>query len=172
MEPDQDAVRVSPELAQAVTRLGHLRRQLKELETEETLLRDEIVSIIGDWPKERFPLRVGSFEVRLAERRGRLDVSASRTILDEQGLMASLPTEPVVQDVEALRHLGRSMTSLAMPDASRAELVQRYQRAIGWQPVLAVESISTLYEEARLSRDLYLACFKDGKPVVPTLTVR
>lgn len=172
MGSNDDAVRISPELAQAVTRLGHLRRQLKELETEETLLRDEIVSVIGDWPKERFPIRVGSFEVRLAERRGRLDVSACRAILDQEGLTASLPTEPVVQDLEALRRLGRSMTSLPMPDTSRVELVQGYQRAIGWQPVIAVESVTTLFEEARLARDKYLACFKDGKPVVPTLTVR
>lgn len=172
MGSDQDAVRVSPELARAVTRLGHLRRQLKELETEETLLRDEIISIIGDWPKEKFPLRVGAFEVRLAERRGRLDVNACRTILDQEGLTASLPTEPLVQDVEAVRRLGRSLTSLPMPDASRAELVQGYRRAIGWQPVIAVESVATLFEEARLSRDQYLACFKDMKPVVPTLTVR
>lgn len=165
-------LQVTPELAQAVTRLGHLRRQLKELETEETLLREEILSQVGDWPKEAFPLRVGAFEVRLAERKGRIDAALSYQLLADEHLLAEVPFEPAITDPAQVDRLRRLLVRLSMPEDTRDQLVQIYKAAIDWHPAISHDVLAKLYDEAQLTMDQYRQCFKDGKPIVTALTVR
>lgn len=163
---------ITPELAQAVTQLGHIRRQLKQLEMEETLLREEILGTIGDWPRTVFPLRVGSFEVRLGERKGRLDAEKAYQILSERHLLHDVPHAPRLKDGEALQALGRSLTGLSMPESTRKELVGLYQEAIDYQPQISLDVLTSLRSDARLTPEQYGACFKDGRPVIQTLLVR
>ncbi len=164
--------RVTAELAQAVTRLGYLRRQLKELETEESLLRDRILSEISLWPHRSFPMKVGTFEVRLGERKGRVDAQAAYQVLSGQRLLAEVPTQPDIEDVAQLDALGHGLARLTMPEVTRSQLVQLYQGAIKWQPQISQEMLATFQDQARLTLDQYRACFKDGKPIIVTLTVR
>ncbi len=163
---------ISPELAQAVTQLGHVRRQLKDLETEEALLREQILAVVEHWPKEAFPLRVGAFEVRLGERKGRIDVAACYQVLEEERLLAEMPVEPVILDVSQVDQLRRALVRLDMPDATREQLIRSYKAAVDWQPILSHEVLAKLHQEAQLSPEEYRACFKDGKPTVTMLTVR
>lgn len=163
---------VTPELAQAVTRLGHLRRQIRDLETEENLLREEILAVVERWPREAFPLRVGAFEVRLGERKGRIDAEASRQVLETEHLLAEIPRHPVIVDDEAVEGFGRALIRLDMPENTRQALVQAYQAAIQWPPNISHEALARFAEHARLTPDEYRACFKEGKPTVTTLTVR
>lgn len=163
---------VTPELAQAVTRLGHLRRQLKELETEEALLREQILSVIEPWPREAFPLRVGAFEVRLGERKGRIDATRCYQILQEEHLIGEIPMEPVIVEAGLVDQLRRALVRSDMPEATREALIQTYQAAIEWKPLLSYDVVTKLHDEARLSPREYRQCFKEGKPMVTTLTVR
>jgi len=163
---------ITPELAEAVTRLGHLRRQLKDLETEETLLREQILAVLDHWPKSTFPLRVGAFEVRLGERKGRIDTSSCLNLLETQHLLPEIPVEPVIVNPHDVDQLGRSLVRLAMPDQTREQLVQTYKAAIDFKPVISHDVLEDLYDRARLSPEEYRSCFKDGKVSVVTLTVR
>lgn len=163
---------ITPELAQAVTRLGHLRRQLKQLETEEVLLRDRIVAEIGDWPKRLFPIKIGAFEVRLAERHGRMDLAETIKVLQAQHLLPQVPRLPQVRDAEAVERLGRELARLAMPEESRQQIISTYQAAIDFVPDVTPEWLVEQARSSRLTPEQYRACFKDQKPVVPMLTVR
>ena len=163
---------ITPELAQAVTRLGHLRRQLKDLETEESLLRDEILGIVQDWSRNAFPLRIGTFEVRLGERRGRIDRDMAKKILEEAHVLLEVPFEPVILSSNKADELRRALVRMTMPENTRQSLVNTYQSAIDWQPALSHEALLDLYHRARLQPQDYCACFKEGKPTVITLTVR
>lgn len=163
---------VTPELAQAVTRLGHLRRQLKDLETEENLLREQILAVVETWPRDAFPLRVGAFEVRLGERKGRIDTAACYHILEAGRLLAEIPMAPVIREGAMLDQWRRALMRLDMPEATREALVQAYKAAIDWQPAISHELLAQWMQEARLSPEEYRACFKEGKPTVTMLTVR
>ncbi len=163
---------VTPELAQAVTQLGHLRRQIRDLETEENLLREQILGVVERWPREAFPLRVGAFEVRLGERKGRIDQVASLTILERERLLSEIPLEPVIISEDGVDHLRRALVKLDMPPETREALVQAYKAAIEWKPEISHEVLGRLSDEARLTPDEYRACFKEGRPTVTTLTVR
>ena len=163
---------ISAELAQAVTRLGYLRRQLKELETEESLLRDRILSEISSWPRTSFPMKVGNFEVRLGERKGRVDPQGAYQVLLTQRLLSEVPMEPGIEDVAQVEALGHGLARLTMPEVTRSQLVQLYQGAIKWHPQVSQEILAAFQDQARLTVEQYRACFKDSKPVVVTLTVR
>lgn len=164
--------KVTLALAEAVTRLGHLRRQLKDLETEEGMLRDQILAAVESWPREAFPLRVGAFEVRLGERKGRIDDDATWAMLESERLRSDVPEIPKVKDPERVEDLRRSLVRLDMPSETREVLVTQYKAAIVWDPTLSFELLTRFRDEARLTPDQYARCFKDGKPTVTTLTVR
>ncbi len=164
--------RVTAELAQAVNRLGYLRRQLKELETEESLLRDSILSEIQDWPRDSFPVKVGSFEVRLGQRQGRLKTAVAMSLLADDHLLAELPLEPAIRDAAHIDKLGQALSRLAMPDATRSLLVDHYKASVEWRPVITQETLKELADRARITPEQYRSCFKDGQPVALTLVVR
>ena len=163
---------VSAELAQAVTRLGYLRQQLKELETEEALLRQRIIDEVGHWPSDAFPVKVGRFEVRLSYRKGRVDAAAAEAVLKAQRLMSEIPLTAHIADIPAMDELGRGLASLPMPDDTRSALIVRYQTAVDWIPDMSADTIGALYERARLTPEQYQRCFKDGKATTLSLAVR
>lgn len=171
--PDQlGSPQITPELAQAVTRLGHLRRQLKDLETEESLLRERIIAEISTWPRGEFPLKMGQFEVRLAERKGRIEPVTALSVLQNERLMHQVPLKPSIKDADQIDSLGRDLTQLMMPDETRGRLIESYKASIDWQPLISPEVVTSLYNQARLTPNQYKACFKEQKPVVLVLTVR
>jgi len=163
---------VTPALAQAVTRLGYLRRQLRELEAEEMILREEILNAFADWPKEAFPLRIGPFEVRIQERVGRIDRERALHVLRERNLGDEIPFQPVVQEVEGVVDLVEAIDHEPMPEMSRVRLQRAYQKAIGWEPAITAEWVTELWQSAKCDVDTYRACFKDGRPVTSILQVR
>ncbi|NMP21331.1 hypothetical protein [Sulfobacillus harzensis] len=163
---------ITPELAQAVTRLGHIRRQMRDLETEEALLREEILSVVEYWPRDVFPLRVGAFEVRVGERKGRIDLTQCLSIMEREHLLAEVPREPVIVSHDGADELRRALTRLDMPESTREALVQAYKAAIDWKPDVSFDVLTRLADEARLSPEEYKSCFKEGKPTVTVLTVR
>ena len=164
--------RISGELAQAVTRLGFLRRQIKELETEESLLRDRILAEISEWPRSSFPMAVGNFEVRLGDRKGRINPVAAYEVLSHERLLAELPSEPGIQNAGEVDSLGRGLAGLPMPEDTRSQLIARYKGAIEWHPLISPEALAAWHQQARLTPEQYRACFKDGKPTQVILTVR
>lgn len=172
MAEGQNLPHITAELAQAVTRLGYLRRQLKELETEEALLRDRILSEVEDWPREVFPVKVGSFDVRLAERKGRIDAAAAYQLLSQERLLAEMPSEPSITDAGELEALGRGIAGCPMPAATRSQLIGQYKKAVDWAPSISHDSLLNLYQKARLAPEQYRRCFKEGKSSVVSLTVR
>lgn len=169
---DHGVPRITPELAQAVNRLGYLRRQLKDLETEETLLRERILSEVASWPPEWLPAKVGSFEVRLGQRKGRIDAKAALELLTTAKLLSEVPSEPAIRSTESVQALGHGLARLAMPEETRNQLVDGYRTAIEWHPVITQDILSSLLDRSRISAPQYRACFKDGQPIIPMLTVR
>lgn len=163
---------ISPELARAVSRLGSIRRQIKELEAEETLVREEVLSQISDWPRETFPVRIGAHEVRVSDRRGRVDVAKARVVLEEHELMRHLPYDPVVADAESVVALRRLMAHQAMPEETRALLLESYRKAIQDVPEINAEVLGRLTDEALLDEADYRLCFKDKKPSVMVVVIR
>jgi truncated hemoglobin YjbI len=163
---------ITPELADAVIQLGLLRRQMKELESQDLKLRECVLSQIVQWPRAVFPVKVGQFEVRLSDRRGRIDVDHAIDILTQARLMPEVPRVLCLRAADELEALGRALVSLAMPEETRSFLMRHFQAATDSCPDLSVELLSAFYERARLTKDQYRACFKDGQSVVPVLTVR
>ncbi|MCY0878314.1 MAG: hypothetical protein OWU84_05185 [Firmicutes bacterium] len=164
--------RMTAALASAITRLGHLRQEMKTLETEEQVLREQILEATAGWPPEAFPLRVGAFELRIGERKGRVDAEAALGILTAERLTPELPQVPVIRDAHQFEAFRRALGRLNMPSETRSELVRMMKAAIEWQPLLTYEALTTLREDGRLADDDYRLCFKDQKPVVRVITVR
>lgn len=163
---------VTLDLQETVNRIGHLRRQLKVLESEEALLRDQILIRLKDWPEEIFPLRIGEFEVRLGERKARLDPALAETILRQASLLEELPKDPQVQNAEAYTRFVEALSSLDMPTVTRRQLTSALGQAITVRAHVSQGAIDDLRHSGRLSEEEYRACFKDGRPTITTLTVR
>ncbi|MCY0897422.1 MAG: hypothetical protein OWU33_00565 [Firmicutes bacterium] len=164
--------RMTEALASAVTRLGHLRQEIKNLETEEQVLREQILEATDGWPRDAFPVRVGAFELRIGERRGRIDGETALAVLEGERLTQALPHLPVIRDAHEVEALRRALARLAMPSDTRSELLRLMKAAIEWQPTLSYEALTALREDGRLDDRHYRLCFKDEKPVIRLVTVR
>ncbi|PSR23012.1 MAG: hypothetical protein C7B45_04330 [Sulfobacillus acidophilus] len=163
---------IGPDLTEAVTQLGLLRRQMKELESQELTLRARVLAQITHWPRHAFPVKVGQFEVRLSYRKGRVDSNQAADILTQARLMPEVPRVACVRADAEIEALGRAIASLAMPEKTRHLLTQHFQEAIDFCPDISFELLSGFHERARLTTDQYQACFRDGQSVLPVLTVR
>lgn len=164
--------KVTLELIQLVNRMGHIRREMKELETEESVLRDQILAVLSTWPRDIFPIRMGHFEVRLGERRGRVDVIEAAEVLRQHHLEENLPQEATVRSERTITFLSCQIRELPMPEETRTKLGEAYEAAIDWHPLISNDILMAFHENLQLSDDEYKSCFKDGKPITWTLAVR
>ncbi len=163
---------IERDLAETINRLGSIRRQLKDLETEEALLRNQVVAALAGWPAKWFPIRVGGYEIRRQQRAGKLDVDQAVKILLDKGLLALLESTPVIIGTQEVYALRVDLASQMMPPETRSVLLQDYEAAIGERPVIAVGDIEALHQQGKLTEDEWKGCFKDAKPFIEMLTVR
>lgn len=163
---------LSPETARAIMRLAALRREIRQLETEEQRLRQEVTVQLMPWPGSAFPLSVGTCEVRLTRRKGRVDYEAAVGVLNARNLLQGAPEEAAVSDQQACRALRQGIAELPMPPLTQIVLEGHCRQAIAWRPVIAAEWLESLCGNQALDNEAYARCFKDQKPVVPVLVVR
>ena len=163
---------IGNDLATAINRLGSIRRQLKELETEESVLRNEIMTALVEWPLKWFPVRVGAYEVRKQIRSGKVDQEQAAKILLDKGLLAQVASVPVIQDNDRIYLLRADLSSVEMPRQSRGTLIADYDAAVGERPVIGGEDIQSFYQAGQLTTEEWRECFKDGKPLIEVLMVR
>ncbi|CAB1127912.1 conserved protein of unknown function [Candidatus Hydrogenisulfobacillus filiaventi] len=166
------ALQPGPELVEAVTRLARLRRQLKELEHEEAVVRERVLALLDPWPPEAFPLAVGPLTVTRYSRPGRLDPEAARRVLTAAGQWQALPAEWTVADPALAEHLAAQLAILPMPESSRAVLSALWRGALARQPRLDAAVLDRLVAEGRLDARDRAACFKGGRPSVTVVAVR
>ncbi|WP_053960163.1 hypothetical protein [Sulfobacillus thermosulfidooxidans] len=163
---------VSANMAQVIVRLATIRREIRQLETEEHVIRQELLKTVQDWPPHAFPIRVGEVELRLQQRSGRIDYEEALHILDSQGLLNQAPAEGIVSDQDALIALRVAISELSMPQDTQQQLSSFFQQAIQFRPTLSTEWLAHLFQSQALDEASYARCFKDQKPVVPVLVVR
>lgn len=163
---------IGRDLAEAIGRLGGVRRQIKALETEESALRQQVMKAIADWPQECFPVRVAGYEVKRQQRVGKVDVDEATKILSDKGLLDQVDTRPEFLDIDALINLRVDMARKPMPSQTRLELTAQFEQAIGWHPVITAQEIQDFYAHHRLEEAEWLLCFRDLKPVIEVLLVR
>ncbi len=163
---------IGRDLAETVGRLGGVRRQIKSLETEESVLRQQVMNAIADWPQEWFPIRVAGYELKRQQRTGKIDVEEATKILSDKGLLDQVETEPLLLDSDALINLRVDLARQPMPTETRQQLTGEFERAIGWQPVITAEEIQQFYIHHRLEEAEWRLCFRDLKPVTLIISVR
>lgn len=163
---------ISENLRQAIVRLGNIRCQLKDLETEEALIRDQILNHIQEWPQSWFPLRVTPFELNRQRRPGRVESEQARNILRNEGVLDRVPMERVIRDQAALADFDRKLSCLKMPSATRAQLAAQLSLSIGEVPQITPKILGELYDVKLLDGEAYFGCFRDGKPFTTVLVVR
>ncbi|SMC04427.1 hypothetical protein SAMN00768000_1649 [Sulfobacillus thermosulfidooxidans DSM 9293] len=163
---------VSANMAQVIVRLATIRREIRQLETEEHVIRQELLKTLQDWPPNAFPIRVGEVELRLQQRNGRIDYEEALQVLDDHGLLDQAASEAVVSDQEALVALRIAISELSMPQDTQQQLSSVFQKAVQFRPALSAEWLERLFKSQALDEASYARCFKDQKPVVPVLVVR
>jgi hypothetical protein len=163
---------IGSHMAQIILRLATIRRELKELESEEREIRDSLLSELKDWPEDGFPIRVGEVELRISRRSGRIDPEEALHILESRELLDRVPTEAVISDQQAVLSLRVAISRLSMPSDTQQQLSANFQEAIKFRPALRNDWLGGLYKNDWLDRDSYARCFKERKPVVPVLVVR
>ncbi len=163
---------VSPHMAQIILHLKTIRREIRDLETEEQVIRQELLHDLEDWPPESFPVRVGAVELRVQHRQGRLDYEQALQVLGNQGLLGEANAEGTVRNQEALAALRIAISQLSMPKATRQQLTGHFEQAVQFRPAVGTEWLQMLYKNHVLDDEMYGRCFKDQKPVVPVLVVR
>lgn len=162
---------MSPEVKAAVQRLRVIRRELKALETEEALLRDLILSTVGKWPPDAFPIRVGEVELSLQSRPGRVDVAAALRVLEEAGLVAAVPTRLAVNEDAAAR-FHDDLKALGLSPTKLERVRSLYQKVVRSEPDPTPAFLATEASAGHLRPDQYRACFQKGRPQIPVVTVR
>lgn len=160
------------ELVEAVSRLAAIRRHLKDLEMEESILRDEIIAGLSRLNDPRFPLRLGDHEVRLGGRAGRVNETAAMEQLNRAGLSDQVETAVEIGDAETARQFPLQVRALSMPKATRTALMTWFDTAIALRPHPTSEQLERWRSAALLDDEAYRRCFKDLKPWIPILTVR
>ncbi|PSR33743.1 MAG: hypothetical protein C7B46_09080 [Sulfobacillus benefaciens] len=163
---------IGNDLATAINRLGGIRRQLKELETEESVLRNQIMAALAEWPSKWFPIRVGGYEVRRQIRGGKVDPEQAAKILLDKGLLSQVASVPVIQDNDSIYLLRADLSRVEMPRQSRSALIADYDAAVGERPMIKGDDIQSFYQAGQLTVDEWRECFKDGKPLIEVLMVR
>lgn len=163
---------VSPELAAIISRLGQIRRQVKDLETEDSALRDAVLKAIVAWPQEWFPMRVAGYTLSRQERSGRLDPDAAWDCLQNLGLGTLVPQGPALANEDAALRFPDRLAGLGLSPGQVAMVLEAYGAVIQMVPQPSPELIRRWLDEGRLTEHDYRQCFKDGRPTITVLTVR
>jgi hypothetical protein len=163
---------LSPDLAQAVSRLWQVREELKRLETEEAALRDGILAAVEDWPDSWFPVNVGGHELRRSRRPGRLDATAALDRLAALGLMPRVPLRPTLANADAAVRFGERVKALRLGAEATARVLALYGEAVALVPDVNADLLRAWRSAGTLTESEYRACFRDAKPDIPVLAVR
>lgn len=163
---------IGRDLAEAIGRLGGLRRQMKALETEESVLRQQVMNAIRDWPQEWFPVRVSGYELKRQQRVGKVDGEEAARILSDKGLLAQVKTQPALFNIDSLMELRVDLASKPMPSTTRQDLTDKFEAAIAWQPIITPQDLEEFRAHGHLADAEWLQCFRDLKPVIEVLLVR
>lgn len=163
---------IGRDLAEAIGRLGGLRRQMKALETEESVLRQQVMNAIRDWPQEWFPVRVSGYEIKRQQRTGKVDGEEATRILSDKGLLDQVKTRPEFFNIDTLIELRVDLAQKPMPSATRQDLTDKFEQAIGWQPVITAQDLEEFHAHGQLEEAEWTQCFRDLKPIIEVLLVR
>ncbi len=159
-------------IVQAVERIHQIRTEINQLQMEETVLREAVLTALKGVSEDEFPVRLGSHDVRVQTRSGRLEKSAALARLTSLGLDQELARVPEIVSLEAIALWEETLSQVSMPVKSRERLVNVYQTAIERRPEINIEQLKAWKVQKRLSDADYAQCFKDGKAVVYALTIR
>jgi hypothetical protein len=170
MAPKHDAW--SGPIVQAVDRIFRIRGEVHQLELEESVLREAVLSALEGVAEEEFPLRLGSHDVRIQSRMGRVDEASALKRLAELGLDNDVPRVPEILSVDALSAFEAALYDVQMGSKSRERLVKAWRDAIGYQRKVDGAQLRAWRASKRLSEADYRQCFRDGKAVVRFLTIR
>jgi hypothetical protein len=163
---------LTPELAQAVSRLAQVREELKRLETEESLLREGILATVAPWPDAWFPVSVAGHELRRYRRPGRVDPTAAEDRLARLGLLTRVPRRPVLKDADLAARFPDQVATLHLDAAVADRILAWYRAIIEWQPDINGDLLAAWRANGTLPDGEYRACFRDGKPEIVVLAVR
>ena len=170
MAPKQEAW--SGPIVQAVERIHHIRSEIHQLQLEEAVLRDAVLTALEGIEESEFPLRLGTHDVRVQYRVGRIDESAALTRLSSLGLDHELSRAPEIVSAPALKDLEDAIYRVAMSSKSRQRLVASYHAAIDYRPKVDLVQLKAWKREKRLSDTDFCQCFRDQKAVIRLLSIR
>jgi hypothetical protein len=162
---------IAPEVKAAVKRLRTLRREVKALETEEALLRNLILTAVGHWPPDRFPIRVDEVELQVQSRPGRIDEGAARAILEDAGRLQAAPVRLVVNP-DGAAAFDRQLESLGLPVSTLKRVRALYAEVVRAEPAPTPGFLDAEASAGHLTPDQYRDCFQKGRPKTPVLVLR
>lgn len=162
----------SAEIAQAADRIYQIRETVRKLELEESLLREAVLKALQDVPEADFPVRLGTRDVRVMVRAGRIDEAEAARLLTAHGLGERVQRWPEIQSVPDVRRLESGIAELSMPGKTRAALAAAFGAAIQYRPRVEASVLSGLVRSGLIDQALYRSCFKDGRAEIRMLSVR
>jgi len=159
-------------VVQAVERIHQIRREMHQLELEEGVLREAVLTALEGVSEDEFPVRLGSHDVRVQFRNGRLDETAAYARLSTLGLIGELALVAEIVDQPAVATWEDTLKQVSMSVTSRQRLTQAFHAAISYRAKVDIEQLKRWREAKRLSEADYRLCFRDGRSVVRALTIR
>lgn len=162
----------SQAIAQAAERIYQVRETIRQLELEEGLLREAVLTALKDVPETDFPVRLGTRDVRVVVRNGRIDEVEAARLLATRGLGEHIENWPEVRSAPDVRRLETGIGEWSMPAKTRAALAGAFGAAIQYRPRVDAATLAGLRRSGLIDEDLYRACFKDGHTEIRMLTVR
>ena len=168
----QDKVAWSGPIVQAVDRIYRIRNEIRQLEMEETVLRDAVLSALEEVDESAFPLRLGNHDVRVQFRSGRIDEDSAVSVLTAAGLESELVKTGEIVGTEQLLQLEESLRTATMPAKSRDALQSAYRSAIRYRMRVDLDRLKALRTGGMIDEESYQGCFRDRKSVVRALSIR
>lgn len=159
-------------VVQAVDRIFRIRHEVRQLEKEETSLRDSVLAALAGVREVDFPLHLGGHDVRVQVRSGRIDDQRAVDRMTELGLAGRLPIKPNIVDPVLLADFEHDLATVAMSNRSRARLKASYAAAVSHRAHLDGDTLRSWREQRLISDDDYQTCFHDGKSTIRILIVR
>lgn len=163
---------VGGHLIAVVERLLHLRQQIKELQTEEGALREEVITALAHVAPDDFPVLVGTHRIRISRRPGRLDEERAWRQASALGLADEVEREVTVKDAAAIRTFPNTLAAWRMPQTTRRHLTAWYHAAWEERPRVCTDQWDAWHEANRLDEATYLEGYKDRRPQLFVLQIR